>query len=45
MIMKNPDLRYLVDPQLTDMPFVPRRVFPPFVWRLQAGVHDVGKPR
>jgi L-ascorbate metabolism protein UlaG (beta-lactamase superfamily) len=25
-------VRFLVDPQLTDMPFVPRRVFPPFTY-------------
>lgn len=31
-------LRYLTDPQLTDMPFVPRRVFPPFGYEDIRGV-------
>jgi len=31
-------LRYLIDPQLTDMPFVPRRVFPPFTYDEIRGV-------
>ncbi|MFT5998313.1 MAG: L-ascorbate metabolism protein UlaG (beta-lactamase superfamily) [Neolewinella sp.] len=31
-------VRFLVDPQLTDMPFVPRRVFPPFTYEEIRGV-------
>ena len=31
-------IRFLIDPQLTDMPFVPRRVFPPFSYEDIRGV-------
>lgn len=31
-------IRFLIDPQLTDMPFVPRRVFPPFGYKDIRGV-------